>query len=157
MLRAALKDSSKDKRLKIRKATWIGVFLVISAAFVGLFFASHIEGYRGLGHGFFLLSRWRWTSGGFERIYHYQELHHYSKNLGMTVQCLVSPSGRFALYESYEGDGKLLLFDADTGKSGDVTDGDFARPSEMHWHEPEHQVDVLYFEKHKPSVIRLPN
>ncbi len=74
----------------------------------------------------------------------------------MTAQCFVSPSGRFALYESFEGDGKLLLFDADSGKTSDVTDGDFALPSEADWHEPEHQADVLYYEKHNPSVIHLP-
>ncbi len=143
--------------MKIRRAAWIGIFFVIVATLAGLFFASHIERYRGLGHGFFLLSRWRRTSGGFESIYHYQELHHYWKNLGMTGESFVSPSGRFALYESYESDGKLLVFDADSGKTTDVTDGDFALPSEVNWHEPEHQAEVLYYEKHKPSVIHLPN
>ncbi len=143
--------------MKIRRAAWIGIFFVIFAILAGLFFASHIERYTGLGHGFFLLSRWRRTSGGFESVYHYQELHHYWKNFGMTAESFVSPSGRFALYESYESDGKLLLFDADSGKTSDVTDGDFALPSEVNWHEPEHQADVLYYEKHKPSVIHLPN
>ena len=75
----------------------------------------------------------------------------------MTGESFVSPSGRFALYESYESDGKLLVFDADSGKTTDVTDGDFALPSGVNWHEPEHQAEVLYYEKHKPSVIHLPN
>jgi hypothetical protein len=69
----------------------------------------------------------------------------------------LSPSGRFALYESFEGDGKLLLFDADSGKISDVTDGGFALPSETNWREPEHRADVLYYEKRKPSFLRLPN
>ena len=143
--------------MKIRKAAWIGVFFAIFAILAGLFFMSRVERYQGLGHGFFLLSRWRPTSGGFESVYHYRELHHYWKNLGMTGGCFVSPSGRFALYESYESDGKLLLFDAHSGKTSDVTDGDFALPSEANWNESEHRADVLYYQKHKPSVIHLPN
>jgi hypothetical protein len=139
------------------KLAWAGILLVIVAIGVSLFLAVHVERYQGLGHGFFLLSRWRRISGGFESIYHYQELHHYWKNLGMAGDCFVSPSGRFALYESYESDGKLLLFDTNSGKRSDVTDGDFALPSEVDWHESEHQANVLYYEKHKPSVIRIPN
>jgi hypothetical protein len=139
------------------KLAWIGIFLVILAISVSLFLAAQIERYQGLGHGFFLLARWRSINGGFESVYHYQDLRHYWKNLGMTGQCFVSPSGRFALYESYESEGKLLLFDADSGRISDVTDGALAVPSEADWHEPEHQAGVLYYENHKPSVIRLPN
>jgi|SRR5580658_5423484 hypothetical protein len=139
------------------KLIWVVVIFVILAICVGLFLAAHIERYQGLGHGFFLLSRWRRTNGGFESIYHYQELRHYWKNLGRTGPCFVSPSGRFALYESFEREGQLLLFDADSGRTSNVTDGDFAIPSDAEWHEPDHEIHLLYYEKHKPSVIHLPN
>jgi hypothetical protein len=136
---------------------WVVILVLILAVFAGLFLAAHIERYQGLGHGFFLLSRWRKTNRGFERVYHYQELHHNWKNLGMTGPCFVSPSGRFALYENSEGQGQLVLFDTDSGKSSNVTDGDFALPSDAEWHESDHKINVFYYEKHKPSVIPLPN
>jgi hypothetical protein len=60
-------------------------------------FLSRVERYKGPGHGFFLLSQWPPMSGGFESVYHYRELHHYWKNLGVTGECFVSPSGRFAV------------------------------------------------------------
>lgn len=143
----------------MRKAllTLLFVFGLCLAGLLAEIFVLRIQRYQGLGHGFFLLSRWEPIKGGFESVYHYQELHHHLKNLGMTGQVFVSPSGRFALYESFDREGHILLFDADSGKTGDVTDGDFAIPSETEWHEPEHQAGVLYYENHKPSLIRLPN
>jgi hypothetical protein len=144
---------------RVRKVVLIPVLIfgVPAAGLVG-FFGLRIERYEGLGHGFFLLSRWRPINGGFESVYHYRERRHYFRNLGRTGdECFVSPSGRFALYESFDRDGKTLLFDADSGKISDVTDGSFAIPSQVDWRESLQEANVLYYENHKPSLIHLPN
>jgi hypothetical protein len=55
----------------------------------------------------------------------------------------------------FEDTGKLLLFDSQTQKIREVTDGSFAIPRDITWSEAAGAVDIVYYERHAPSHISL--
>jgi hypothetical protein len=104
-----------------------------------------------LGHGFHIKHVAEASSAAFEAFAHHQVLYFKTQKLGYVGECFISPSGRFALFESV---GKLLLFDSRSGKSDDVTDAKFAVPAAAKWQPG--SVLVKYYENHPPSKIKLP-
>jgi hypothetical protein len=139
-----------------RKTTTIRIIGLLAFGLCGLYLAFTIEGYKPLGHGYFLLRRARWISNGFESIYHSKELYFRWKNLGQTGQGFISPSGKHAVYEH---EGKLILFGVKRGTNRDITDGQFGVPETVNWHEPERYIVVTYYEdqNHRPSTIHIPD
>ena len=106
-----------------------------------------------LGHGFKLVRREVCNDPTFwEAIGHFDFLFFKSRELGQVGQRSISPSGRYALFESA---GKLLLFDAQDKSVCDVTDGEFALPELITWYEKRQVVTVTYYDSHSPSTIGL--
>ena len=87
-----------------------------------------------------------------EAIGHFDFLQFKDRELGRVGQRSVSPSGRYALFESA---GKLLLFDAKDQSLRNVTDGAFAIPKLVKCDEKRETVTVTYYENHAPSAIGL--
>lgn len=67
-------------------------------------------------------------------------------------ECSIAPSGHYALFESK---GKMLLFDARSGLSRDVTDGHLETPKSISWRECDGKVEVLYYKTPRLSEILL--
>jgi hypothetical protein len=91
--------------------------------------------------------------GSFEALAHYKDLYCGLRRLGRVGECDISPSGRYA---AFEDDGALRLFDKQTGRIHDITDGEFAIPSRFDWDESAGVLEIEYYERHGPSTIRLP-
>ena len=104
-----------------------------------------------LGHGYHIEQISEPTNSSFEQIAHHDALFFHKTKLGDVGRCFISPSGRFALFES---GGKLLLFDAHSKSTSDVTDGTFAIPMRAEWSRK--LVNVTYYTDHAPSKIKLP-
>lgn len=122
---------------------------LIAIGFVALLVVSCAS--ESLGHGYRLVRRSE-VSRGFEGRSHFTDLNFRSQRLGTVGQYSISPSGRFVLFEDT---GKLLLFDRQTRKNHEVTDGAFAIPRDFIWSETAGVVDIIYYEKHAPSRITL--
>lgn len=108
-----------------------------------------------LGHGFSIRPRTENVAGvigAFEGRAHYNDLFYRSQKLGEVGECSIAPSGHYALFESK---GKLLLFDARSGLSRDVTDGHFEIPKAISWRESDGKVVVLYYKTPRLSEILL--
>ena len=106
-----------------------------------------------LGHGFKLARRAVCNDPEFwEAIGHFHFLFFKDRELGQVGQRSISPSGRYALFESV---GKLLLFDVKDRLVRDVTDGEFSLPKFIKWDEKREIVTVSYYEDHSPSTISL--
>jgi hypothetical protein len=129
-----------------RKTTTLRIIVLLAFGLYVLYLAFTVEAYKPLGHGYFLLSRAHWISNGFESIYHSEELYFRWKNLGQTDQGFVSPSGKYALYESV---GKLLL-------KTNVTDGTFAVPESAVWHESEGYMTTTKTKTTDQALFRFP-
>ena len=96
------------------------------------------------------------VEGGFESIYHSNHLFYKSRELARIGFLSISPSGRYALFESFEGDTtRLRLFDTRRQTPLDVTDGEFAIPRTVNWDEQVDRAVVTYYESHDPSTIVL--
>ena len=107
-----------------------------------------------LGNGFRQVRRQQCNGPDvWEAIGHFDFLYFKKLELGRVGQLSISPSGRFALFESV---GRLLLFDAEHRNMRDVTDGEFAVPKLLKWDEKRKIVTVTYYEDHSPSTINLP-
>jgi len=91
--------------------------------------------------------------GSFEGLAHYNDLYHGLRKLGRVGQYGVSASGRYA---AFEDNGKLRLFDNRSNRIRDITDGEFAIPSNFEWDESAGFLEIDYYESHAPSRIRLP-
>ena len=107
-----------------------------------------------LGNGY-RLERRSEASSGFEGRRHWQELYCGSTRLGSVGQYSISPTGRFAIFED---SGSLRLFDRQSSKTTDATDGAFALPKSFEWDETAGKLRIEYYEdgNHEPSTIRLP-
>jgi len=91
------------------------------------------------------------SNSSFEAVAHRHVLFYGNKELGNVGAYFISPSRRFALFES---EGKLLLFDGLLGDKRDVTDGEFDVPKSVAWDKT--TAYVTYYDKHKPTTIYLP-
>lgn len=117
--------------------------------------ASGCASVNDLGHGFKLHPRaenFAGGSGAFESRAHYKDLFYRSQKLGEVGKFSIAPSGCYALFEDK---GKLLLFDARSGQTRDVTDGQFEIPKVISWRESEGKVVILYYKNHQMSEVRL--
>jgi hypothetical protein len=145
--------------MKFRKLIAGIVALVCVGTFVA--FAYGAARSRNLGHGYRIVHREVDTSknpNAFEGIAHYNDLYFHATRIGTEIgELSISPSGNFAFFEQ---DGKLMLFDRQSKKAIEVTDGEFAVPEDIKWNEVKHEVNVTYYEqngkKHRPSMIKLP-
>jgi hypothetical protein len=85
-----------DTEMSTRTKCEVRIFCIVALC-IG-YVVSTLEGYQGLGHGYFLLFRTYRIKNGFEGIYHSHELYFHWRNLGQTGQYFISPSGKYALY-----------------------------------------------------------
>ena len=129
---------------KLNRLYW-GAYLLFVAALGAVLYAED------LGHGYHLESVEAPSHSSFEQVSYYDVLFFHELKIGRAGHCLIAPSGRFVIFES---EGRLLLFDARSKSTRDVTDGDFAIPKNARWSHG--SVTVTYYGLHASSTIKLP-
>jgi hypothetical protein len=95
------------------------------------------------------------SDSSFEGVAHRRELWLASQNLGPVGQWSISPSGRFAAFET---SGSLKLCDGTTGRSSDITTPPFALPTRFDWRESARELTIAFEPlANRPSeTIKLP-
>jgi WD40 repeat protein len=89
----------------------------------------------------------------FEALAHYDDLYYGLRKLGRVGEYDISPSGRYA---AFEDDGTIRLFDRQSRRIHNITDGEFAVPSRFDWDESAGVLKISYYERPAPSRIALP-
>lgn len=98
---------------------------------------------RDLGHGFYTLDvRTDLPEGSAERYRFSKELYYKNNKIDEAAYAFVSPSGRYAVYESLLGRG-IILFDAKKGRKYHVIRGGI--PTVEKWGEKEEYFVMCYY------------
>lgn len=93
-----------------------------------------------LGYGYERVMKQSKSDSSFESNPYHAYLRYRGKLLGEVGYVSISPSGKYALFES---DGELMVFSSGPRRFVQVTDGAFSVPGSVEWDEP-NDVVVIY-------------